>query len=290
LNVPAQTTGLAQSAAFFQHMQNLPELTEALPQAYLSHLASVGVSVAPRPVEGSYMPVFTAGIAAARILAAAKGIPLFRTTHQEGHIAAALRGNEHLIQEPFLAVHLSGGTTELLHVRARSPGYLRIELLGGTTDLHAGQFVDRVGVRLGLAFPTGKYLEQLALSGSAEAGSWLPSSVQGLRISFSGVETAAVRLLEQGKAQADVARAVEGCIARTLSKWLSAGMRETGRRKILLAGGVAANRFIRQEIERRMQKSERGNMALYWAKPEWCGDNAVGVALLTREADQERSK
>jgi N6-L-threonylcarbamoyladenine synthase len=283
LDVPLKETGLAQSAAFFQHIQNLPGLTDALPPEIWRDLRAVGVSVTPRPVPGSYMPVFTAGTAAARMIAAARELPLFQTTHQEGHIAAGLATASSLAREPFLAVHLSGGTTELLRIQCLGAGKIQIERLGGTTDLHAGQFIDRVGVRLGTPFPAGKHLERLASEASPEAASWLPSSVKGLEVSFSGVETAAARLLAQGKGKADVARAVEGCIARTVAKLILRGKKDTGRRKVLIVGGVAANQFIRQEIVRRVE-----NMEFYWAKPELSSDNAVGVALLTKEGNERR--
>ena len=145
LEVPQGERGLAQSTALFLHVQNLPQLVEMIKPELWSEIRGIGVSIAPRPVKGSYMPVFTPGVAIATSLAAALGVPLLKTSHQEGHIAAGIHSSE-LAQEHFLAVHISGGTTELLEVRSIEPGKLDIEILGGTTDLHAGQFIDRVGV------------------------------------------------------------------------------------------------------------------------------------------------
>jgi len=279
LRVPAGGAGLAQSAAFFQHVQNLPLLVAEMPSCLWMDLAAVGVSMTPRPVAGSYMPVFTAGYAVARVCASAKGIPLVQTSHQEGHLAAGLASAGGPSAKEFLAVHLSGGTTEMLHVRRQDSGFA-IEILGGSTDLHAGQFVDRVGVRLGLAFPAGKALERLAECAQAGAAALLPSSVRGMRVSFSGVETAAARLLQQGVSPADVARAVEGCIARTVAKLVRNGLEHTGLSEVLLVGGVAANRYLREELARRLGR----RAALFWAVPEWSRDNAIGVALLARQA------
>lgn len=280
LDVPLGDTGLAQSAAFFQHVQNLPELVQAVPAFLWTELAAVGVSTAPRPVGGSYMPVFTAGFAVAQAVAAARQIPLLLTSHQEGHVAAGLVSAGGPLSERFLALHLSGGTTELLLVERGEAGKFKLTLLGGTTDLHAGQFVDRVGVRLGLEFPAGKHLEQLASGASPEAASLLPSAVQGLKVSFSGVESAARRLISQGVPYPEVARAVEGCVARTAAKLISEGKRQTELAEVLVVGGVSANKFIRSELERRLGSA----VHLYWALPDWSRDNAIGVAFLTREA------
>lgn len=278
LDVPAGERGLAQSEAFFQHVQNLPHLVEKVPTHLWSDLAGVGVSMAPRPVEGSYMPVFTAGYCVASSLATGLRVPLYPTSHQEGHLAAGIVSGR-VTENEFLAVHLSGGTTELLRVEKKEPGKIKIELLGGTTDLHAGQFVDRVGVRLGLPFPAGKELERLAQGADSEAASLLPSAIRGFEVSFSGVESAAQRLIDQHTPPAQVARAVEGCVARTIAKLLQAGLEKTGIKQCLIVGGVASNQFIRSELARRLARKSQ----LYWAEPEWSRDQAIGVALLTSQ-------
>jgi N6-L-threonylcarbamoyladenine synthase len=285
LKVAVGETGLAQSTAFFQHVHNLTNEIPAIPGALWKTLAGIGVSCSPRPVAGSYMPVFTAGMALAAALAAARQIPLFRTSHQEGHIAAGCASAQGPAAEKFLAVHLSGGTTELLLVRHTAPGRLSLELLGGTSDLHAGQFVDRVGVRLGLQFPAGRALEELAREAEPGAASLLPSSVKGFEVSFSGVESAAQRLIDQGIPRSNVALAVEGCLVRTLVKLIARGMESTGLQEVLMVGGVAANQYLRSELDRRLHNQGQ----LYWAEPDWCRDNAIGVALLTRAGCQGRS-
>ncbi|MHB1654681.1 MAG: tRNA (adenosine(37)-N6)-threonylcarbamoyltransferase complex transferase subunit TsaD [Desulfitobacteriaceae bacterium] len=281
LAVPLGETGLAQSAAFFQHVQSLPQILAEVPPDLWPSLAAVGVSMAPRPVQGSYMPVFSAGYAIAQAIAAARQIPLILTSHQEGHVAAGLVSAGGPQAACFLAVHLSGGTTELLEVQREGPGSLRLEILGGTSDLHAGQFVDRVGVLLGLPFPAGRDLEELALRADPGAESLLPSAVRGLTVSFSGVETATQRLIDKGVAFPNVARAVEGCVARTIAKMIKAGIAKTALQEILVVGGVSANHFIRQEIEHRLGREAK----LFWAEPGWSSDNAIGVAFLTKDAE-----
>lgn len=278
LDVPKGERGLAQSAALFQHVQNLPQLVNAVPKEIWENIAAIGVSTAPRPLKESYMPVFTPGFGVASAMASARCIPLVQTSHQEGHLAAGIISSK-LKETHFLAIHISGGTTELLEVRHDQPGQLAIQIIGGTTDLHAGQFIDRVGVRLGLPFPSGKSLEELARLANPEAATWLPSAVKGFEVSFSGVETAAHRLVDQGKEPADVARAVEGCIVRTLAKLLQAGINKTRLSEILIVGGVASNQYIRKELEKRLSSGVK----LHWALPNWSRDNAIGVAILTLE-------
>lgn len=278
LDVPSGERGLAQSEAFFQHIQNLPRLVEQVPAHLWTDLAGIGVSTAPRPIEGSYMPVFTAGYCVASSLATALRLPLYSTSHQEGHLAAGMASGK-LTENQFLAIHLSGGTTELLRVEKKEQGKIEIELLGGTTDLHAGQFVDRIGVRLGLPFPAGKELERLAQGADADAASLLPSAVRGFEVSFSGVESAAQRLIDLHTPPAQVARAVEGCVTRTIAKLLQAGIEKTTIKQCLIVGGVASNQFIRLELTRRLVRKAN----LYWAEPDWSRDQAIGVALLTSQ-------
>ncbi|MEG2931478.1 MAG: glycoprotease, partial [Ruthenibacterium sp.] len=153
--------GLRQSDAVFHHTQALPELLhEISEQCELSHVGAVGVSARPRPVEGSYMPCFLTGVAAATAFALGRGVLLCKTTHQQGHIAAALyaTGDEALFYKQTLVFHLSGGTTELLLCK---DGQVLCKV-GESTDLYAGQAVDRIGVKLGFAFPAGAEVSALA--------------------------------------------------------------------------------------------------------------------------------
>ena len=212
LQVPLGEKGLAQSEALFKHIQVLPEIIAEVPLDIWQEIKGIGVSTTPRPVEGSYMPVFTAGMAIASSLASALRVDLVSTSHQEGHLVAGLESTEGLDPTEFLAVHLSGGTTEILHVRNEIPGRYTIKILGASSDLHAGQFIDRVGTRLGLSFPAGRELEKMALKASPGSASLLPSSVKGYEMSFSGVESAVQRMIDDKKKPADLARAVEGCI------------------------------------------------------------------------------
>ena len=117
LPVKAGQLGLRQSDALFHHTAALPDLLAELgTKADLTQIGAVGVSAKPRPVEGSYMPCFLAGTSQAQCLAHTLGVPFFAFSHQQGHLAAAASsaGRLDLLEGPFLAWHLSGGTTELL--------------------------------------------------------------------------------------------------------------------------------------------------------------------------------
>lgn len=267
--------GLSQSEMIFQHVKNLPAIMEKAMQAAGKgfRIAAVGVSTLPRPQADSYMPVFLAGKGTARTLASALHCRVFELSHQENHLLAGLWSAGLADEKPFLAVHASGGTTEILSV---VPGdRLVIELLGGTNDLNAGQFIDRVGVALGLTFPAGPQLEKLAEAAPAEFPQ-LPRAVKGMQISFSGPESHVQRWLESAPLPATVAAAVQDCIAGSLVSALEAAVDETGCRQILLVGGVGANQSIRRQLAESLQASKQAR--LFWPEPRFSGDNAVGAA------------
>lgn len=287
--LPVETgeLGLQQSVAVFEHLKQWSEMLRTLTPAKLQ-IKAIGVSVQPRPVTGSYMPVFKVGEVLAQTLAHFLSVPLYRTSHQEGHIAAGEHSlTESLENNHFIAVHLSGGTSEVLECKRTEQGYA-IHKLGGTLDLHAGQFVDRVGVALGLPFPSGPYLEELALKSlkepehptdpSAENLS-IPSFCQGADFSFSGPATAALRLVKEGYSPAHIARAVERNIVKTLEKSLLHALQTVPVKDILLVGGVAANRFITEKLKQRLGHRAVGSR-LFLANPKYATDNAYGVACI----------
>lgn len=176
-------------------------MEELAPQIRGMEIAAVCASARPRDDEASYMPVFLAGEGQARSLAAALNVPLFRSTHQRGHIYAAALGTA-IEPGDLLALHLSGGTTELLSLKGDE-----LTLLGGTLDLHAGQMVDRAGVAMGLHFPAGPYLEALAVKGTAKA--LLPVSMTdgGLSCHLSGAESQLQRWIKaSAMSKEDIAR------------------------------------------------------------------------------------
>ena len=285
LSVPLGERGLRQSDAVFQHVRNLPKLIEPMLQAIdRASIRAVAVSAKPTAAEDSYMPVFLAGKLAAVSVASSLGIPLYETTHQAGHVRAALLGQETLVNEsPFLAMHLSGGTTDLLRVHREDGIVGSIDRIGGCDDLHAGQFVDRVGVRLGLSFPSGVSLEALARE-ATDHSIKLPSSVKGLNCSFSGQETQCQRLIEGGADKSAVAYALYDCMARTFGKLLTNAFAETGCRTALLSGGVSGSALLRELLQQRLGRT------LFYAQSGLSSDNAVGTALLARDLFEQTSR
>lgn len=280
LSVAQGERGLRQSSALFQHVERLPELLEALFAHSPGCVDGVCVSTRPRDAEGSYMPVFKAGECAARAIAAAQGVRIVATSHQQGHIRAALVDSG-CGEAEFVALHLSGGTTEAVFVGQG----LKTRLIAMSADLHAGQLVDRVGVALGLSFPAGPALEALARQGSAKGA--MPLSHRGNQVSLSGAEAQAMRMIAAGAPGADVAAEVYSYLSRAVAKLIEIAVRETGAKQVLLGGGVASSALLRELLPARLKRNGL-KVALCWGKPEYSGDNAVGVALigydrLTRE-------
>ncbi len=268
--------GLAQSEMVFQHMRALPDLWEAAIKAVDGEIAGIGVSEFPRRMEGSYMPAFLTGTGYARTVASVVGCPRTAISHQEGHIYAGLWSAEPFESDDFLAVHVSGGTTEIVRVKRKDGMICETELLGGSSDLHAGQFVDRIGVLLGLSFPAGKKLEQLAKEGHDDP-IILPVSVRGMNVSLSGPASHAERLLHTPQDAAKMAAGVELCIATTLGRLLVNAVRTTGCRDILMVGGVMSNGFIRGFLPQYL-KRKRIRAAIHYPDARYSPDNAVGAA------------
>ena len=150
LDVPEGKRGLRQSEAFFKHSCRLPDQIGSLfSEVDPALIKAAGVSDRPRRQEGSYMPCFLAGTNLARELRSALKIPVFSFSHQEGHAAAVIPGSD-----PFLFMHLSGGTTEFLLARPDELGY-DMKIAGGTKDISIGQLLDRFGVALSLVVMAG---------------------------------------------------------------------------------------------------------------------------------------
>lgn len=279
LDVPLGKRGLAQSEGVFQHGRNLPLLFSALKEILEGKkIIAIAASTKPRPYQESYMPVFTVGEGYGKALAVVLNVPFFAVSHQEGHLQAGLWSAQANLTTPFLAVHLSGGTTELLLVEKGKDSIYQLEILGGSLDLHAGQLIDRIGVALGLSFPAGKEFDLLSQK-SQITDSPIPSSVSGYNINFSGAETKGLKLISQGTKKEDVALAVLKCVANSLEKIIRQAVEQYKISNVLLVGGVAANSYLRHRVSYRLEHPAVG-AKLFFAKPEYSGDNAVGPALL----------
>ncbi len=279
LPVESGQRGLRQSEAVFVHVRQLPLVTEALGECLRAENARIGAvaaAAAPREDPESYMPVFTVGLGQAKILSQVLGVPLYTFSHQQGHIAAGqLEGNAW--DEPFVALHLSGGTTDLL-LSAQG----RLTQLGGSLDLHAGQLVDRVGVAMGLPFPAGPALERLALACGEPPRSLLPVSMarEDLDCHLSGAEAQCVRLLaKEALSREALALEVFDFLARTVFRLLRAACKQGHTPRALVVGGVASSSLLRKLLQDRLKKDASGIQAVF-GKPEYSADNAAGIAYL----------
>lgn len=288
LQVPQGKRGLAQSEMVFQHVRALPEQLETIWNRFpTGECSAVGATCCPRDIEGSYMPAFLCGYGSAKAVALSQKIPLFPLSHQANHLWAGIWSAK-MPQEvhDFLAVHVSGGTTDLLQVK-RCGAKLQIRQLGGSIDLHAGQLLDRLGVALGLPFPAGLHLEKMAAGFHQEAPE-VPVAVQGLQLSLSGPETHLKKLRQKGIASPLLAAAAENLLGETLFRLLRRAVRQTGVRAILGVGGVLANKRIREHALDRLQT--KLGCQIYLPEPCWSGDHALGAAYQAALALQEQEK
>ncbi|MCL2532137.1 MAG: hypothetical protein FWE40_08265 [Oscillospiraceae bacterium] len=262
LPVKAGELGLRQRDALFHHTVALPAMIDEFLRG--QNITAVGVSNRPRDVQGSYMPCFLAGLSAAQAIASALDIPLTMYSHQQGHLAAALYSTKRLdlLHGEFLAWHVSGGTTELLHVR---PG-LQAACIGGTADLNAGQLVDRVGAQLGLDFPAGPALDALAQRGEHQR---VRASVTGMQMHLSGVENQCKQIEDSPE---NIARFCLATIAQAMIEITHAA----GDLPLVCAGGVCCSQVLREIFCAAFPHA-------LFAAPEFCADNAAGIAILAGE-------
>lgn len=277
LRVKQGERGLRQSDALFQHLENLPALLEeAFADGRADDICAVCSSDRPRPVKGSYMPVFKAGMGFGQAVAAALQVPYYTCSHQEGHIEAIRAFSEYPRRESFLCYHLSGGTSELLEVRPEG-----LKIIGGTKDLSFGQVLDRIGVRMGMRFPAGEELDRIALSAKVSSRNLKKIPSEGLYFNLSGIETQCRRRLEvleeEGKRTEPLVRELFDRMVNILIEVTETAAAETGLDCVLFAGGVSSSRYVRQRLEAHFGASP---LSVAFGRPELSQDNAVGTALL----------
>lgn len=276
LTIKEGECGLRQSEALFQHIKNLPlvfnELKKDIKVSDYDDIC-ISVSTKPRSISGSYMPVFLAGKSFAEVLSGVLNTRLFETSHQDGHIMAAAFSEKKLsvLTEPFIALHLSGGTTEILVGELNDKSF-SMEIVGGTKDLPCGQFIDRIGVLTGRDFPAGKYLDYSALNFKGDIRR-RKICVEGGYMNFSGEETHIRRLYNDGKIDAEEAAFMTMRYISDSVKQAVLNVKETyGINNVLMAGGVSSSAFLR--------KAFFDVPGVFFALPEFAGDNAAGVCAL----------
>ena len=270
LDVKQGELGLRQSEALFSHVKRLPGIVEKLGPA--GRIMAVGASTKPRETEDSYMPCFLAGSSMAQTISTLMQIPFFAWSHQQGHIAAAAwsSGHPELMEQAHLAWHLSGGTTELLYVEPSGHAVV-CQRIGGTSDLAAGQVIDRAGVLLGLQFPAGKALDGLAAQ-AVQRKTYMPK-VDDLTFSISGIEHKMKQMHASGASPEEIAYFTIASVIEAVQKVTENARRQYGALPVLYSGGVASNTLLRS-------MTPDG----YFAQPRYSTDNAMGCAILTYRA------
>lgn len=272
LNVAQNQRGLRQSDAVFQHTVNMPRLVSEMAKDFdLKKVDAVGVSTRPRNIDGSYMPCFLVGINTARTAAEFCGCKCYETSHQVGHILAALYSADklELINKKFIAFHVSGGTTEALLVTPDKENIINAEIISESTDLKAGQVIDRTGVLLGMRFPCGAELEKEALK--SEKNFKIRASVKGCNCSFSGIENKVKNMISAGEEKCDIAKFALDSVCVSLDAMAQAVIKEYGNLPIVFSGGVSSNKKINKTFSEKF--------GAYFAEPQFSADNAAGTAV-----------
>ena len=273
LPVESGKLGLRQSDAVFAHVRALPGIVEELSRRPEFETPDVfAASDRPRAAEGSYMPCFLVGEGSAREMALAQHAPFYVFSHQQGHIAAAVysAGRPELLNSDFLAWHLSGGTTELLLVRPDPTQIVTEEIVGGTTDISAGQLIDRAGVLLGMDFPAGKHIA--ALAAEEPSGEGYAVRCTDSRFSLSGMENRVIQMKNAGHSTAEIANFVINTVLSAIRRATEQALLRRPGLPVLCSGGVASNERIRREMTERF--------GAVFARPELSTDNAMGIAVL----------
>ena len=263
--------GLRQSDAVFAHTKCLPELSGRLfSNVQKDSVSAIGVSTRPRAVEGSYMPCFMVGYSHAKLLSDAMDVPLVEVSHQQGHVAASLwsAGRLDLMDKPHLAWHLSGGTTELLLVEPDEKNVVCTRI-GGTTDISAGQLIDRTGQLLELPFPAGKHLD--ALSKEAVRKDTFKVKCTDMAFSLSGVQNKVQQFHAANNDAAETAAYALRCVIGAVYTATAQAIKAYPGLEVVFSGGVASNSLLRELT---------APLNPVFALPQYSTDNAMGVAVL----------
>lgn len=267
--------GLRQSDAVFAHIKSLPELSGRLfSNIGKTSIDAIGVSTRPRAVQGSYMPCFMVGYSHAKLLSEMLRVPLIEVSHQQGHVAASLwsAGHMELIEQPHLAWHLSGGTTELLLVEPEGKN-VTCTRIGGTTDISAGQLIDRTGQLLELPFPSGKHLD--LISKNAQLKETFRVKCSHMEFSLSGVQNKVQQFYASHPDPCETAAYALRCVAKAVYLASEQALAEYPGLRIVFSGGVASNSMLRNVI---------APLNPIFSQPQFSTDNAMGVAVLAHRA------
>ncbi len=271
IDIHALYGGVVPEIASRQHVQAISAVAaQALEQSGLALKDIDAIAVTHGP---GLVGALLVGVSFAKALAWAAGKPLVAVNHIEAHIAANYVGTD--LQPPFLCLVVSGGHTELLHVT----GYGHAHFLGGTLDDAAGEAFDKTARVLGLGYPGGKKIDELAANGNRDAYAFPRAMIKddNYDFSFSGMKTAVLQHCARHGAPnaADMAASIQGAIVDVLVEKTMRAARALAVHTVAMAGGVSANSGLRAAME---AACAREGLALHVPPPRLCTDNAVMVA------------
>jgi len=278
VGIHASYGGVIPELASRDHIRKtLPLIKEAIKDASIKASELDGVAYTAGP---GLVGALLVGAAIGRSLAMGWGVSAIGVHHMEGHLLAPmLEPNPPAF--PFVALLVSGGHTQLV----RADGIGRYELLGESLDDAAGEAFDKVGKMLGLPYPGGPHLEKLAKYGKTGRYEFPRPMTNrpGLDFSFSGLKTFVRNtIIEQSKGgeldeqtRADIARAFQEAVVATIAIKCRRALEQTGLRSLIIAGGVSANTFLREELETSLEKI---TSQLFYAQLKFCTDNGAMIA------------
>ena len=271
--------GVVPELASRDHIRKLaPLLQAALQEAHLTAKDIDGIAYTSGP---GLVGALLVGSTVARSLAYAWNIPAIGVHHMEGHLLAPML-EENPPHFPFVALLVSGGHTQLVRV----DGVGRYELLGESIDDAAGEAFDKTAKLLGLDYPGGAALARLALKGTPNRFAFPRPMTDrpGLDFSFSGLKTFAANTLHQvmkdegeltEQSKADIAYAFQEAVVDTLAIKCKRVLKQTGLKRLVIAGGVSANKQLRQTLAELMQQS---GGEVFYPQPQFCTDNGAMIA------------
>ncbi|MGP6379734.1 tRNA (adenosine(37)-N6)-threonylcarbamoyltransferase complex transferase subunit TsaD [Yersinia bercovieri] len=266
--------GVVPELASRDHVRKtVPLIQAALKEANLSAKEIDGVAYTAGP---GLVGALLVGATIGRALAFAWGVPAVPVHHMEGHLLAPML-EDNAPEFPFVALLVSGGHTQLISVT----GIGEYLLLGESVDDAAGEAFDKTAKLLGLDYPGGPMLSRMAQQGAAGRFTFPRPMTDrpGLDFSFSGLKTFAANTIRANgtddQTRADIARAFEDAVVDTLAIKSKRALDQTGFKRLVIAGGVSANRTLRSKLAEMMKK--RGGEVFY-ARPEFCTDNGAMIA------------
>jgi len=282
-----QFGGVVPELASRAHMQNiLPVVLQALTKANITKKDINAVAFTQGP---GLLGALVVGVSFAKAYALGLGVPMIGVHHMKAHILA------HFIDEPkpdfpFLCLTVSGGHTQIVLVKSA----LEMEILGQTQDDAVGEAFDKTAKIMGLPYPGGPHLDNIAKTGNPNKYKFPSVDMPGLNYSFSGIKTAFLYFLQNHTKEnpafiqenlPDICASVQASIVEILMKKLRKAAKETGINSIAIAGGVSANSWLRNVLE---TEAKERNWKVFVPQFQYCTDNAAMIAMAAHFMYEEK--